>query len=137
SNTNFAIANGLSQNENPTAEQQQLITTLLQQSLREARLATQLNATDVQNWENLAFLYSQILRVEAAPDWAVASLAQAIQVDPISPQLRIQLGNLYFQFNEKEQALRLYEQAVQLKPDWYVALYQYGNVLKDSGNIVL
>ncbi len=130
SSTNLAIARALAQNGDLTEEQRQVFAQLLQQSIREARMAAQINPTETQNWEHLSSLYSNILDVEGSSRWATAALIQAIQTDPLSPQMRAQLGNLYVALQQPDQALRYYEQAIQLKPDWHVAYYQYGVALQ-------
>ncbi|MCD8526681.1 hypothetical protein LRY65_00505 [Candidatus Woesebacteria bacterium] len=129
SSTNLAIARGLAQNGDLTEEQRQVFAQLLQQSIREARMAAQINPTETENWEHLSSLYSNMLDVEGSSRWATAAPIQAIQTDPLSPQLRAQLGNLYVVLNQPDQSLRYYEQAIQLKPDWHVAYYRYGVAL--------
>jgi len=130
SSTNLAIARALAQNPDITEEQRQIFAELLQQSIREARLAAQINPTETENWEHLATIYSNMLDVEGSPRWATAALIQAIQTDPLAPQLRVQLGNLYIVLEQPDQSLRYFEQAIQLKPDWYVAFFRYGVALQ-------
>lgn len=130
-NTNLAVAQALSQKgEDLTEEEQQTMAKLLQQSIREARNSATLNPAQTENWETIATVYSQLLDVEGAPDWANAALVQAIQTDPVAPGLRLSLAGLYRQLEQPVQAQRLIEQAIELKPDWANAYYNYGDILE-------
>ncbi len=133
SSTNLAIARALAQNPDITEEQRQIFAQLLQQAIREARLAAQLNPSETENWEHLASIYSNMLDVEGSDRWATAALIQAIQTDPLSPQLRVQLGNLYVVLGQPDQSLRYFEQAIQLKPNWHVSYFRYGVALREMG----
>lgn len=131
SSTNLAIARALAQEPDLTEEQRQIFAQLLQQSIREARLAAQINPAETENWEHLASIYSNMLDVEGSDRWATAALIQAIQTDPLSPQLRVQIGNLYVALGQPDQSLRYFEQAIQLKPNWHVAYFRYGIALRE------
>lgn len=129
--TSFAIIQALGtqaqqNNTELTAEQQQLSLNLLQQSINEARNAVSLDPYSTESWELLANIYSNVLTVEGAPDWAVAARTQAIQTDPTNPELRVALGQLYAQLSEPESALNFYEQAIQLHPRWVQPYYLFG-----------
>lgn len=134
--TNLAIARNLSQVEEPTEEQQQLTPVLVEQALRESRNAVALDPVTTENWETLAGVYRELLQVEGADQWALASYTQAIQTDPISPALRLSLAGLYSDLEQPVQAQRLIEQAIQLKPDWANAYFNYGVVLEAQEEVV-
>lgn len=127
--TNLAIARSLAQKEDLTEEERQLFARLLQQAIRESRTAAQITPQETENWETLSSIYANLLNVEGAEEWATAGLIQAIQTDPISPQLRSGLGSLYLTLGDFDQALRLYEQSIQLKPDWSIGYAGYGQAL--------
>lgn len=130
-NTNLAIAQALAQKgEDLTDEDRQTMAELLQQSIREARNSATLDSAQTENWETIATIYSQLLDVEGAADWANAALVQAIQTDPIAPGLRLGLAGLYRQLEQPIQAQRLIEQAIELKPDWANSYYNYGDILE-------
>lgn len=133
--TNLAIAQGLSQRQNLNQQEQETLAALVQQAIREARALASLHPQDVASWETVGTIYSGLLSVDGAAQWATAATLQAIQLDPVSPLLRLQLGSLYFQANADDQALRYFEQAIQLKPDYANAYYNYGLALERGGNI--
>jgi len=137
-NTNLAIAQALSQKgEELTDEERQTMSELLQQSIREARNSATLNPAQTENWETVATVYSQLLDVEGADQWANAALVQAIQTDPVAPGLRLSLAGLYRQLEQPVQAQRLIEQAIELKPDWANAYYNYGDILEAQEQPIL
>ncbi len=135
--TNLTMAKLLARNENPTEEQRVLISRVLQQAIREGRLAALLNPAETENWEALANIYANILDVEGSRDWAIAAMVQAIQTDPLHPSLRLNLGNLYLVIGQNDQALRLIEQAIQLKPDFGQSYISYGTVLEQRNEPAL
>jgi tetratricopeptide (TPR) repeat protein len=122
--TNLALANSIAGKEELTDEDRANISQLIQQSIREAKAAVALDPANSQNWENLTFVYRSLINVaQNADSWTVASLAQAIQNDPVNPRLRLELGGIYYALQRYDQAIRLYQQAAELKPDWANAYY--------------
>lgn len=132
--TNLSIADALSKKSNITDTDKQTITTLIRQSIREAQTAISLEPANPINWETLSNIYRQLMTVATdAPDWAITSLSGAIQRDPRNPRLRLELGGLYYQLGQYQNAIRLLEQAVSLKPDYANAYYNLANAyLKDN-----
>ncbi len=135
--TNLALAQSLTTKKDLTDQEKQSLTTLVQQALRESRNAASLNPAETENWETLANIYANLLEVEGADQWATAANIQAIQTDPVSPGLRLSLGNLYLTLGNVDQALRAYEQTVQLKPDWVDAFGNYGVALEKKQELAL
>lgn len=122
--TNLALASAFSQNENLTEQDQQQIAILIQQAIREAKNAVAINPFWSSNWVSLAGVYRQIIGVaQEAEQWAIESLRQAIALDPVNPNLRIELGGLYYALGDFESAQRQFETAVNLKPDHANAHY--------------
>lgn len=132
--TNFALANSLSSREDLSEQDKVTITQLLQQSLREARVATELNPRRSTNWKTLAEIYRAITgTTEGADQWAVAAYVQAIQTHPNDPTLRVDLGSVFYILQNYAQAEQLFRQAVQLKPDYANGYYNLANALKEQG----
>ncbi|MBI2029973.1 tetratricopeptide repeat protein [Candidatus Gottesmanbacteria bacterium] len=136
SQTNIALASGLSQNENPSDQDRQNISTLIQQAIREAKIATSLNPRRAGNWENLAVIYQAILNAtEGADQWTIASLNQAVRLDPLNPTLRIGLGGVLFQLKNYDGAIQQFSIATQLKPDLANGYYNLSAALKAKGDL--
>lgn len=146
SRTNLAIANALAQStaqqaaeEQPatlTEEERQTIAQLIQQAIREAKLAVTYAPKNVTAWENLAAVYQNLIGVaDGADQWSVATLQQAISMDPTNPLLRTELGGIFVSRSQYSEALNQFTAASQLKPDYANAYYNQANAHKLMGNI--
>jgi len=127
SQTNLALANSIATNPPSgqlTDQDRNNISQLVQQAIREARVATALNPTNAIVWENLAQVYRQLINfAQGADQWAIASYQQAVVNDPINPKLRLDLGGLFYALGNYDEAQKIFRVAVELKPDyangWY------------------
>lgn len=128
--TSLALATSLSQQEERTDEQNQIMLQLIQQAIQEGRNAVSLDPDSTENWEVLSSIYEQLLSIEGANEWALAARVTSVQTDPVAPQLRLALGDLYLSQAATPSAQSMYEQTIQLKPDWPIAYTRYGLVLE-------
>ncbi len=112
----------------PTELDQRNAIETMQRSIDSARQAARLDPFNVLVWENLSNIYQSFIgSADGATNLAISHLAQAISLDPTNPKLRLQLGILYYNLQDQEQAIKLINQAVELKPDWdlpYQNLYR-------------
>jgi len=131
SQVNLALANSLVTNLNgasPSAQQQQTILALLQQSINSARAAATLSPMTPANWENLSQVYRSLIGVgQNAEQFALASLQQAIVLYPNNPRLRISLGGIYYQLGLYDRAINEFQIAASLKRDFANAYYNLGH----------
>lgn len=135
SQANLLIANSLAAKKDLTDEDRNTITQLIQQSIREAKNAVALNPAKVGNVENLAAVYRNLLNLaQGADQWTLASYQQAIQLDPPNPNLRIALGGLYFAGKNYDEAIHLFQAAVDLKPDLANAHYNLAAAYREKGD---
>lgn len=143
SQVNFAIANSIAASKAPTesspsgslteADKQQ-IQLLLSQSVTNARIATALSPRSAQNWEVLAAIYRQIAGVaENALTFSLDAYGRSIQQDPLNPQLRLNVGGVYFSVKNYDLAIRFFTDAVNLKPDFANGYYNLAIALKEKG----
>lgn len=142
---NFALANAIAVAKGPseaspagslTAEDQQNIQTLLQQSIAEARTATTLNPRSAINWEVLALLYRQIAGVaQNALVFSLDAYGRAILQDPLNPQLRLNVGGVYYAIQNYDLAIRFFTDAINLKPDFANGYYNLSVALRDKGDL--
>jgi len=136
SQTNLALANSLAAKKDLTDQDRNTITQLVQQAIREAKAAVAVDPRSVAAWENLASLYRNLVNfAEGADQWAIASYQQAINLDPLNPRLRLDLGGLYYSQQNWTQAANLFAQAVNLKNDWANAHYNLANALREAGDL--
>jgi len=125
--TNLQVAIALSNNADITEEEQQQVIQLVSQAIRDGKAATLLDPADINNWTTLAEIYRNLIGTsEEASNWAVSSLVSAVQVNPINPNLRLEIGRLALADGKAQDALTFFAQAAELKPDMAAAYYHLG-----------
>ena len=135
SQTNFALAYSLAQKSNISDQDRENITNLVQQAIREAKLAVSLNKNKVVNWENLANIYRQLLNfAQGAEEWTISSLNQAINLDPVNPNLRLTLGGVYYALGNFDEAIRFFQQAIEVKPNFANGYYNLSAAYREKGD---
>jgi tetratricopeptide (TPR) repeat protein len=133
SQTYLLLANSAATKKDLTTEDRSTITQLVQQSIQEAKNAVALNPTKASNLENLAGIYQNLLNfAQGADQWSVASYQQAITLDPTNPVLRVSLGGIYYARKNYDEALRLFLQAADLKPNYANAYYNISATYKEK-----
>ena len=131
SQTSMALANQIAQEKDLSDEDKKNVTQLIQQAIREAKNATELDPDNVLVWENLSRIYQQLIGfVSGSSDWTIAAYSQAISLDPSNPVLRLELGGVYLGLKDLDQAQKLFEVAIALKPNWPNAHYNLAAALK-------
>ena len=126
SQTNLIIANNVAQKkkEDITDKDKETITQAIQAAIAEAKAAVALNPAKVTNWQYLATVYRNIIYVAQGSElWTIAAYQRAILLDPQNPSYRLELGGVYYLLQVYDEAQKLFEQAVTLKPDWANAHY--------------
>lgn len=102
----------------------QAIAQFIQQAIAEGKALVALNPQRSGNWNTLAVIYRNITNVaEGAQAWTIASYQEAIRRDANNPQLRLNLGGVYYGAQQYPQAIQNFQQAVVLKPSWANAHY--------------
>jgi len=140
SQTNLALANSLAAQQpassSPSAQTQQTIFTLIQQSINAGRAAVTYAPQTMLNWQNLASIYRSLIGFgQNADNFSVLANQQAITLDPNNPQEYINLGGIYYQLGQWDNAIRQFQIAVALKPDLANAYYNLGHALQEKGNL--
>jgi tetratricopeptide (TPR) repeat protein len=136
--TNLNLANAIAAQGELSDQDRANIAQLIQQSIREAKNAVSLDQRNAANWETLATIYRNLINVaQNSEQWTIASYLQAIQTDPINPRLRLELGGVYFGLTQYDQAIRLFQQATELKPDWANAYFNLAMAHKEKNELQL
>lgn len=129
------ISNGVPKGGKVSPQVQQTVSQLLQQAVSNARTAVALAPVTAVNWENLASIYRNLIGVgQNADQFAIATLNQAIALDPQNPLLRIELGGVYYQLGQFDAAQTQFAEAIRLKPDFANAYYNLGHALESKGD---
>lgn len=140
SQTNLALANSLAssvpQGSSPSAQIQQTITTLIQQSITAGRRATLISPQTTLNWQNLSSIYRSLIGFgQNAEVFSIQMSNQATLLDPNNPQRYLDTGGLFYQLGQWENAQRQFQIAVNLKPDFANAYYNLGHALEQKGDL--
>lgn len=140
SQTNLALANSLA-NQQPKGQQpnqktKETIYSLIQNSINSARTAVAISPLSSLNWQNLSSVYRNLIGFgQNAESFAVLTAQQAILLDPNNPQEYINLGGIYYQLGQWDNAERQFQVAVNLKPDFANAYYNLGHALENKQNL--
>ncbi len=139
SQTNLALANAFvaqqPKGSSPSAQTQATITTLIQQGINAGRNATTASPLTAANWQNLSSIYRSLIGVgQNAENFAIATQQQAAFLDPNSPQEYINLGGIYYQLGQYDNAQNQFQIAVNLKPDYANAYYNLGHALENKND---
>lgn len=140
SQINLGLANSISGSvpagSSPSAQVQQTVAQLLQQSVGNARTAVALAPVTAINWQNLGQIYRTLIGAgQNADQFAIASLNQAILLDPANPLLRIELGGIFFSLKNFDAAQNQFQIAINLKPDFANAYYNLGHALEEKSEL--
>jgi tetratricopeptide (TPR) repeat protein len=140
SQTNLQLANALAKQTpagaSPSAQIQQTVLTLIQQSINSGRSATSLSPYSALNWNNLSTIYRSLIGFgQNADQFAILSSQQAITLDASNPQQYVNLGGIYYQLGLWDEAIRQFQIAIQLKPDYTNAYYNAGHALEAKGSL--
>jgi len=161
SQINLSLAVNISKRENLTDNDRQQISQFMSQAVREARIATSLDAGNATTWSNLGSIFRNLINVaQGSEQNAIASYSQAVTLDPANPILRVEFGGLFYQLaqmvastdtskftnDQKQQAEQLrinylqraitqFQAAIQLKTDYANAYYNLAKALESGQNI--
>lgn len=136
SQTNVLLADSIAASSKQlTDEQRNTASQLIQQAVNAAKNAATLNPLNVTNLENLAAIYRNLIPLAKDADlWTKASYQQAIALDPVNPNLRIALGGVLYSLKDYPNAIALFQQATQLKPDLANGFYNLSAAYRESGD---
>jgi tetratricopeptide (TPR) repeat protein len=134
---NLALANSIASKEGEiTDEDRGTIAQLVQQAIREGKVAVALNPQRAGNWEVLASVYRAVIPLaEGADVFAVQTYTQAIALDPLNPNTRIALGGIYYAAGAYEDSIDVFKLAVATKPDHSNAHYNLAVAYRENGNL--
>src|SRR3989344_5292481 len=140
SQINLTLANNLAQSapqgQTPSADVQNTILQLIQQSINSGRNATTLSPQPSVNWQNLSSIYRSLIGFgQNADSFALFTNQQAIALDPNNPQQYINYGGIFYQLKQWDNAIRQFQIAASLKPDYANAYYNLGHALEEKGEL--
>jgi len=135
SQTNLALADGIAGNPDISDQDRQTITSLIQQSIREAKVAVSLNQNKIINWENLSQIYRQLINfAEGADQWTIATYNQTVTLDPTNPELKLSFGGVYYALGQYDDAILWFQKAIDDKPNFANGYYNLAAAYKEKGD---
>jgi len=135
SQTNLALAQNIAAKKDLTDQDRQNISVLIQQAIAEAKAATALEPQNSLYWQNLAQIYRNLINfAQGADQWTIAAYQQTIAVEPTNPFLRINLGGVYYGLQKWDEAIRLFQEATFLKPDYANGHYNLAAAYREKGD---
>ena len=140
SQINLSLANNIAlsipQGSSPSAETQQTIVQLIQQAINSGRNATTISPQTAINWQNLSSIYRSLIGFgQNADQFALLTAQQALALDPNNPQQYINFGGIYYQLQQWDNAIRQFQIAASLKPDFANAYYNLGHALEMKNDL--
>ncbi len=124
--------------EKITDQDRKTISSLVQEAIVEAKAGVALEPQSFIAWQNLARTYQQLINLaKGADQWAIAAYQQTISLNPFDPRLRNSLGGIYFSLGKYDQAARMFEIGVNLKPDYANGWYNWAWALKKEKKLAL
>lgn len=118
-------------------QDRQLIGQLVQQAIREAKIAVTLNDSNVAAWENLGLTYQTIIPVATGADsWAITAYQSAAQLDPSNPTLFLNIGGVFVHQKKYDNAIAAFKRSIQLNPSYANAYYNLANAYELNGDSV-
>lgn len=134
SQLNLLLANSLTQKKTLTDDEKNTISQLVQQAVREGRIAAALNIARSGNWVNLASIYRAVIPLaKGADQFALQTYSQAIVLDPVNPNIRVALGGVYYGLKRYEEAIDVFRLATSAKPDFANSHYNLAIAYRDNG----
>ncbi len=133
SQTSLALADSIAGRPDLSDQDRQTITTLIQQSISEAKVAVSLNQNKVINWENLSQTYRQLINfAEGAEQWTLTSYRQTINLDPTNPELKLGLGGVYYALGEYDEAILWFQKSIDDKANFANGYYNLSAAYKEK-----
>jgi len=137
SQTSVSLANSIAGSTTKTDTDSKLVGQLLQQSIKEAKTAVAANPRSAAAWENLGLTYQNIIPVATeAAGWALTAYESAVKLDPSNPALFVNIGSIFVGGKQYDNAIGLFQRAIQLNPSYANAYYNLANAFKLKGDTV-
>lgn len=140
SQLNLRVANALAasspQSTSPSAQLQQDILNAIQRSINAGRSAVTISPYTSLNWNNLSAIYRSLINFgQNADQFAIVTNQRAIELDGANPQQYINLGGIYYQLGQYDNAREQFQLAISAKRNYANAYYNLGHALEAKGDL--
>lgn len=136
SSVNLGIASSLAKKDGISDQDKEKITLIIQESINEAKAAVAINNRSSENWQLLGKTYHLLIPLAKGSDqFAINSYKEAIALDPINPNLRINLGEVYMLQKDYKNAIETFTLAVLAKDNHPNSHFNLAMAYKENGEI--
>lgn len=136
SQVNLSLAEAILKQSTVSDADKEKASTLVQQSVREAKAAVTLDSKNPEYWYNLAGIYKSLVGlVDGAADWSYQAYQQAVALDTVNPTYYLDMGGLLYAAEQYESAERAFEQSVTVKNDFANAWYNWAYAAKQQNKL--
>lgn len=132
---NTSVAMSLSKNKELSEKEKNNISFFIQEAINESKASVSCNNKLSDNWKLLGDTYKMIVPfADGSEQFAIDAYKQAIDLDPINPELRIELGEVYMLKKDYKKAIEVFKLAVLAKPDLANPHYNLAIARKENGD---
>ncbi len=127
----LSIANAYLSKENPSEDDKKNGTEFAQRSLDAAKISAKLDPMNVTVWENLFVIYRTLIPyAQGSANMAISHGLQAARVDPSNPTIYLQLGTLFYNLGDSDQAIKFFDRTIELKQNWDTPYFNLSSIYK-------
>lgn len=127
----LVIAETYLSKENITDEEKKTGSDFAQRALDAGKISAKLDPFNVTAWENLFNIYRSLVPyAQGSADMAVSHALQAASVDQSNPAIYLQIGTLFYNLGDADQAIKFIDRASELKQNWYLPYFNLSTIYK-------
>jgi len=127
----LSVANSYLSKENSTEEEKKNGTDFAQRALDAGKLSAQLDPLNVTAWENLFIIYRSLIPyAQGSADMAISHGLQAASIYPTNPTIYLQIGILFYNLGDADQAIKFIDRSLELKQNWDLPYFNLSSIYK-------
>lgn len=127
----LSIADAYLTKKDATEEEKKAGADFAQRALDAGKLSAKLDPLNVTTWENLFSIYRSLIPyAQGSSDMAFSHALQAASLDPTNPAIYLQLGTLFYNLGDAEQAIKFIDRAAELKQNWDLPYFNLSSIYK-------
>jgi len=134
--TNLSLAGEVLTKKDLSETDKTSVSTLIQQSINEAKVAIDLDKNNPTYWLNLAVIYRQLIGVvNGAADWSFQAYEQAVVLEPANATSRLEMGGLLYASGRYDEADRVFEAVLLSKMNFANGWYNWAHSAKQINKL--
>ena len=127
----LSIANAYLSKEDATEEDKKNGADFAQRALDAGKQSAKLDPLNVTAWENLFSIYRALIPyAQGSADMAYSHALQAATLDPTNPAIFLQIGTLFYNLGDADQAVKFIDRSAELKQNWDLPYFNLSSIYK-------